>query len=115
MLSDQVSRSVIFTNTPMYLWMGRAMYSDVGKCPAEDTCMMSRPDENVRLVRRRRDDVSSLVYSPHISARIRAARRGARWKLRSSISANVLQNNLSFTPVQVDTDMGHRHRNRNSV
>ena len=24
------------------------------------TCMMSRPDENVRLVRRRRDDVSSL-------------------------------------------------------
>ena len=55
-----LNRSVIFTNTPMYLWMGRAMYSDVGKCPAEDTCMMSRPDENVRLVRRRRDDVSSL-------------------------------------------------------
>ena len=61
MLSEQVSDLHKYTYVVcMYLWMGRAMYSDVGKCPAEDTCMMSRPDENVRLVRRRRDDVSSL-------------------------------------------------------
>ena len=57
MLSDQVSDLHKYTYVSVE---GCAMYSDAGKCPAEDTCMMSRPDENVRLVRRRRDDVPSL-------------------------------------------------------